>query len=134
MSELFTATSRSHLKVAHRYPTRIEVEDANDSRLAQIMEDTVSFFSVDRPGYDERGQPVSLQRMARVLNRLVALATVVLKVIRATCCYCICLTFARSVHKLCSSRHVVSFGACTNCNPDFRTLNKAVWSTEPPVR
>ncbi|KAH9044706.1 hypothetical protein EDB85DRAFT_1813633, partial [Lactarius pseudohatsudake] len=39
------------------YPTKNEVEDANDARLAQIAENSVEFNAVDRPGFDERGNP-----------------------------------------------------------------------------
>jgi ATP-dependent DNA helicase PIF1 len=62
------------------YPTRNEVERANNTRLAQITEDPVYFHAVDRPGLDEEGNPrVSFQEMERLLDRLVALSTVVLK-------------------------------------------------------
>jgi len=62
------------------YPTRSEVERANNTRLAQITENPVNFQAVDRPGLDEEGNPrVSLQEMERLLDRLVALPTVVLK-------------------------------------------------------
>ncbi|KAI9462364.1 hypothetical protein BJY52DRAFT_1256490 [Lactarius psammicola] len=61
------------------YPTRSEVEVANDTRLAQITENPIDFVAVDRPGFDERGNRVSLRKMARLLNRLVALPTVPLK-------------------------------------------------------
>ncbi|KAH9004248.1 hypothetical protein EDB86DRAFT_2887630 [Lactarius hatsudake] len=61
------------------YPTKNEVEDANDTRLAQIAENSVEFNAVDRPGFDERGNPVPLRKMARLLSRLVALPVVSLK-------------------------------------------------------
>ncbi|KAH9050433.1 P-loop containing nucleoside triphosphate hydrolase protein [Lactarius hengduanensis] len=61
------------------YPTKNEVEDANDTRLAQIAENPVEFNAVDRPGFDERGNPVPLRKMARLLSRLVALPVVSLK-------------------------------------------------------
>jgi len=48
--------------------------------LAQITENTVYFYAEDRPGFDERGERVSSRKMARLLNRLVALPTVVLKI------------------------------------------------------
>lgn len=44
------------------------------------MENTLEFDAVDRPGFDKNGR-VSLRKMARLLNRLVALQTVALKVI-----------------------------------------------------
>ena len=82
------------LEVICRYPTRSEVERANNTRLAQITENPVYFHAVDRPGLDEDGNPrVSLQEMERLLDRLVALPTVVLKVIRVTCCYLRSLNF-----------------------------------------
>jgi hypothetical protein len=117
-SDLLNCESHTHGKdkatseIAHRYPTRSEVEKANNSRLAQISENPVYFYAVDRPGLDEEGDPrVSLQEMKRLLDRLVALPTVVLKVIQVTCCYCIYLISARPEHKLCSSRHVLRFDA-----------------------
>ena len=87
--------------VVHSYPTRSEVEKANNTRLAQIAENPVHFYAKDRPGLDEEGKSrVSFQEMERLLDRLVALPTVVLKVIRVTCCRCVYLFFsARPVHK-----------------------------------
>ena len=110
--------------VAHRYPTRSEVEEANDTRLAQITEDTVSFCAVDRPGFDERGQRVSLRKMARLLNRLVALPTVILKVIRGTCYCCFCSASVRLALKSCSSRHVFSFEARAKLQPRLQNLEQ----------
>jgi hypothetical protein len=64
------------------------------------MENPVYFHAKDRPGLDEEGKPrVSFQEMERLLDRLVALPTVVLKVIRVTCCHCVYLISARPVHK-----------------------------------
>ena len=55
---------------------------------------------MDRPGLDVDGNPrVSFQEMKRLLDRLVALPTVILKVIHVTCCYCIYLISARPEHK-----------------------------------
>jgi hypothetical protein len=68
--------------------------------LAQITEDPVYFHAVDRPGLDEEGNPrVSFQEMERLLDRLVALSTVVLKVIQVTRRYCVYLISARLVLK-----------------------------------
>lgn len=61
------------------YPTRNEVEVANSTQLEQIAENKVYFYAGDCPGHDEKGNRVSLRKMARLLNRLVALPTVVLK-------------------------------------------------------
>ncbi|KAH9165820.1 hypothetical protein EDB89DRAFT_1911107 [Lactarius sanguifluus] len=61
------------------YPRRWEVEKANNTRLEQIAEIPVEFNAVDRPGFDERGNPVPHNEMARLLDRIVALPTVVLK-------------------------------------------------------
>jgi hypothetical protein len=83
-------TKKAAPEIAHRYPTRSEVEEANDTRLAEIMEDEVPFDAIDRPGFDEKGKPVTLRVMARLLNRLVALPTVALKVIQVTFCYYVC--------------------------------------------
>ena len=100
MSEILTAKKATPEIVVHRYPTRNEVERANNTRLAQITEDPVYFRAVDRPGLDEEGNPrVSLQEMERLLDRLVALPTLVLKVIQVTCCYCVYLILARLVHR-----------------------------------
>ncbi|KAF8272916.1 hypothetical protein EI94DRAFT_1677246 [Lactarius quietus] len=105
------------------YPTRVEVEEANDTRLAQITENTVYFYAEDRPGFDERGERVSSRKMARLLNRLVALPTVVLRVIRSTCCCCAFSISARLVHKLCSSRHVLcSFDTHAKLQPRLQNL------------
>ncbi len=88
----YSRQKKTAFKVAHRYPTRSEVEKANNTHLAQIKGNAVHFYAVDRPGLDEKGEPcVTFQEMERLLDRLVALPTVVLKVIRATCCCCIYL-------------------------------------------
>jgi ATP-dependent DNA helicase PIF1 len=110
--------------VAHRYPTRSEVEEANDTRLAQITENTVSFCAVDRPGFDEKGERVSRQKMARLLNRLVALPTVILKVIRATSYCCFYSASARLALKSCLSRHVFSFEARAKLQPQLQNLEQ----------
>lgn len=68
-------------EVAHRYPTRSEVEEANTTRLAQIAENATEFEAIDRPGFDKKGKRVLLRKMAQLLNRLVALQIVALKVI-----------------------------------------------------
>ncbi|KAH9044703.1 hypothetical protein EDB85DRAFT_1854804, partial [Lactarius pseudohatsudake] len=83
------------------YPTRSEVENANNTHLAQIKENAVPFKAMDLPGLDKDGTPrVTLQEMERLLDRLVALPTVVLKVIRVTCCCCcVYLNSPRPVHK-----------------------------------
>ncbi len=89
---------KAAIDVAHRYPTRSEVENANNTRLAQIMEKPVQFDAVDYPGYHRDGTRVSFQEMKRLLDRLVALPTLVLKVIPVACCCYVCLMSARLAH------------------------------------
>lgn len=81
MSEILKPKKNPAPEVAHRYPTRSEVEEANTTRLAQIAENATEFEAIDRPGFDKKGKRVPLRKMAQLLNRLVALQTVALKVI-----------------------------------------------------
>ena len=68
------------LLLAHRFPTRAEVERANSARLKGITSVTYTYTAEDRPGFDSSGRRVSPDIMKRLLERLVAPPTVTLKV------------------------------------------------------
>lgn len=133
--ELLTTRKKTSSEVAHSYPTRSEVEKANNTRLAQIIENPVSFCADDRPGLDEEGNPrVSFQEMERLLDRLVALPTVVLKVFESLPA----VTFTQFLLDRCTSNaHQGTssvFVPAQSLNWNFRTLCKAVWLMDPLVR
>jgi hypothetical protein len=62
------------------YPTRHEVDTANETRLKQLPGDPHTYQSMDLPGYDSKGKRVSEQTMERLLERLIASKMVSLKV------------------------------------------------------
>ena len=63
-----------------RYPTRKEVDIANETQLRQITSDPHVYSSLDLPGVDSKGQSVSLQAVERLLERMMATKTLTLKV------------------------------------------------------
>lgn len=63
-----------------RFPTRREVEAANNNRLRSLPSNAVTFESLDIPGRDASGNPTSNEAMNRLLERMVVLQTVQLKV------------------------------------------------------
>lgn len=63
-----------------RYPTRREVDNANETRLKQLPDTIHVYQSLDVPGLDSKRERVSQQAMERLLERLVAAKTVSLKV------------------------------------------------------
>jgi len=62
------------------YPTRREVDNANEAQLRQLPGGPQSYESMDTPGYDSKGEIISQQKVERVLERLVAAKMVSLKV------------------------------------------------------
>lgn len=63
-----------------RYPTRKEVDNANETQLRQIASDAHVYSSLDLPGVDSKGQPVSAQAVERLLERMIAAKSLTLKV------------------------------------------------------
>ena len=53
---------------------------ANETQLRQITSDPHVYSSLDLPGVDSKGQPVSLQAVERLLERMMATKTLTLKV------------------------------------------------------
>lgn len=64
----------------HRYPTRNEVYIANSSRLAQIKAPVFTYNSEDWPGVDADDKRISIEKMKKLLDRLIALKEIELKV------------------------------------------------------
>lgn len=64
----------------NRFPTRNEVDTANANRLEEIKELPHPYDASDSRGYDDKGNRISLEKMERLLDNLVAQKTVVLKV------------------------------------------------------
>jgi len=62
------------------YPTRLQVDQANETRLHRLPGDAHTYQSMDLPGYDSKGEKVSEQTMERILERLIASKTISLKV------------------------------------------------------
>jgi hypothetical protein len=62
------------------YPTRHEVDHANETRLKQLSGDLHTYQALDLPGQDSKGEKVSRETMERLLERLVAAKMISLKV------------------------------------------------------
>lgn len=63
-----------------RFPTRKQVERANELRLQNLPGQEHTYMSIDRPGVDSDGKQVSSVRMATLLERMVATPSIKLKV------------------------------------------------------
>jgi len=62
------------------FPLRAQVERANSLRLAMLPDPSHTYTSIDTPGSDSNGVPLSPGTFEKVLERLVALKEVILKV------------------------------------------------------
>ncbi|KAF8139879.1 hypothetical protein EV363DRAFT_1151563, partial [Boletus edulis] len=62
------------------FPTRVEVDRANESRLRALSGQAMRYTATDVPGYDSNGVRVSEQQMEKLLGRLVAPQAIQLKV------------------------------------------------------
>jgi ATP-dependent DNA helicase PIF1 len=62
------------------YPTRREVESANNRRLNALKTETQTYRSHDIPGRTDDGQRVSQEGAARLLEKLIATREITLKV------------------------------------------------------
>lgn len=74
-----------------RYPTRAEVDRANQVKLISLPGDGIKYQATDTPGRDSNDNPVSLESMERLLERLVAQQVVHLKVVLFLCSHHIVL-------------------------------------------
>ncbi|KAG2345306.1 hypothetical protein BDR05DRAFT_880717 [Suillus weaverae] len=61
------------------YPTRSEVDSANQRKLASLPGDGIMYPATDTPGRDSNDNLVSLEQMGRLLERLVAQRVIHLK-------------------------------------------------------
>ncbi|KAF8634433.1 hypothetical protein AX15_000883 [Amanita polypyramis BW_CC] len=62
------------------FPTRLEVEHVNKARLSQLSNVARIYDARDAPGYDSSDQRVTIAQMERLLDRMVARKSLVLKV------------------------------------------------------
>lgn len=62
------------------YPTRREVDNANNSRLQNLSGDPQTYVAYDRPGLDEEGNRIPWNKVEKLLERLVAPKQIILKV------------------------------------------------------
>ncbi|KAF8640863.1 hypothetical protein AX17_000511 [Amanita inopinata Kibby_2008] len=62
------------------FPTRAEVENANKTRLNLLTNQAHTYNSQDSPGLDSSRQRITVARMERLLDRLVAPKSLILKV------------------------------------------------------
>lgn len=67
----------SHLD---RFSTRLEVDNANVTRLRQLDVELHTYEAVERPGIDSNGKRVSIETMGRLLERLIVPKSIQLKV------------------------------------------------------
>ncbi|CAL1696183.1 unnamed protein product [Somion occarium] len=61
------------------YPTRLEADRTNHARLRAIKSTPYEYRAQDMPGRDEHGQPIPAEKMEKLLTRLIAPQTIILK-------------------------------------------------------
>ncbi|EIN13411.1 hypothetical protein PUNSTDRAFT_41012 [Punctularia strigosozonata HHB-11173 SS5] len=61
------------------YPTRREVDSANQTRLRQLPGDPRQYKALDVPGYDDNGNRLPIDKTKKLLERLVAPEEITLK-------------------------------------------------------
>ena len=86
---------------AVRYPTRAEVDRANQARLISLPGNGIRYQATDTPGRDSNDNPVSLEHMGRLLERLVAQQVIHLKVVLLQLFATGCLTYCRLARRSC---------------------------------
>lgn len=84
-----------------RYPTRAEVDRANQAKLISLPGDGIRYQATDTPGRDSNDNRVSLEHMGRLLERLVAQQAIHLKVALFRLFATRCLTHCRLARKSC---------------------------------
>lgn len=62
------------------FPTRKEVDHANQYRLARLAGQVLTYEANDFPGIDSKGQPLTREAMDKLLERLVVPKSVQLKI------------------------------------------------------
>jgi len=62
------------------YPTRHEVDKANETQLNRLPDSAHTYQSMDLPGHNAKGERVSQQTMERLLERLITSKTISLKI------------------------------------------------------
>ncbi|KAI0047666.1 hypothetical protein FA95DRAFT_1492243, partial [Auriscalpium vulgare] len=68
------------------YPTRMEVDNANNTQLDRIEEDTMRYDAYDRPGIDSKGRVTSKKKTVDLLDRLPCQRQITLKVFTMRSC------------------------------------------------
>ncbi|GJE87828.1 ATP-dependent DNA helicase PIF1 [Phanerochaete sordida] len=84
MIKAFRALSREvtysdGIEPTELYPRRDQVSTANSRRLQELQTQPRQYKASDMPGYDDNGYPLQIDKMKRLLERLVAEETLVLK-------------------------------------------------------
>lgn len=67
-------------RITPSFPTRKEVDGANQSRLDQLPGEAITFKSKDEGGWDPNGVPLPSVHVQDLLNRLIAPEVITLKV------------------------------------------------------
>lgn len=62
------------------FPRRVDVDRANQERLAQLRDEGLTFKALDYPGYDAQGHPTPHQRMVQLLDQTLAVPVLTLRV------------------------------------------------------
>jgi hypothetical protein len=76
---------RLNYYLLHSYPTRLEVDKANFTRLHQLATEAHNYLAMDLPGVDEKGQQVSMDHAKKLLERLIAPSELTVKVSFPAC-------------------------------------------------
>jgi hypothetical protein len=73
-TELWVTVSHAFIctdTICLSYPTRVQVDTANHTRLQRLPGQAHTYQSLDTPGQDDKGQRVSENRATQLLNGLV---------------------------------------------------------------
>ena len=76
------AKGTKRLLMNYSFPLRSEVDQANRAWLAKLSGEVEKYISLDRPGIDSKGNPLSAAQADTILDRLIAMKEVTLKVTR----------------------------------------------------
>jgi hypothetical protein len=81
---MYTATLKIDASLSRKFlisfPLRAEVQAFNTARLTSLEGDPKIYNAMDKAGCDARGNPLSKNHAARLLEQLVALPELTLKV------------------------------------------------------
>ena len=78
----FMCPSRSDASHSSSFATRNEVDRANKKRLQEIDGEVSEYTAFDEGGRDDQGRPITREKIAQFLDRVMAPETLFLKVMQ----------------------------------------------------